>query len=70
MKSSMQTLNEAKTRQMIVSRKGFDRKSNCYVFFPAIQLSGKWLEESGFKNGQVVNITCEERRLIITVAKE
>lgn len=59
-----------RTRQMTICRKGFARGHQRYVFFPIISLSGKWLRGCGFKPGQVVNIACEDSRLVITIAKE
>ncbi len=38
--------------------------------FPALRLSGKWLRDSGFGIGEVVEIACEAGRLVITIAKE
>lgn len=58
------------TRRMTICNKGFIRRSGRYVFFPIISLSGKWLKEVGFKSGQVIDITCEDRKLIITLSKE
>jgi len=59
-----------KKRQMTICSKSFARKENCYVYFPEIHLRGKWLQESGFKSGQVIDIACEDGKLIITIAKE
>jgi hypothetical protein len=61
----------AQTRRMTVCSKGFERLSGQrWVFFPIISLSGKWLLDSGFKIGHVVDITCEEGKLTITLSKE
>lgn len=38
--------------------------------FPALRLAGKWLQDSGFNPGHVVEIACEKGRLIFTNAKE
>lgn len=58
-------------RRMTVCGKGFDRLSGqrC-VFFPSINLSGKWLRDSGFKIGHTADIVCEDGKLTITVSKE
>lgn len=34
---------------------------------PEIRLEGKWLEELGFKQGQIVKILLKQYKLIITV---
>lgn len=58
------------TRRLTICSKGFERLSGRrYVFFPALSLSGKWLQDSGFKIGHVVNISCEEGRLTITLSE-
>jgi len=36
---------------------------------PMLRISGKWLQEFGFKAGEVVNITVREELLIIQPAK-
>jgi toxic protein SymE len=38
-----------------------------YITVPEIKLSGKWLKDWGFQDGQLVLITCEENRIIITL---
>ena len=53
---------------MTVCNKAFDRLSGHYVFFPIIQLCGKWLHESGFKAGHTIDITYEDGKIIITKA--
>lgn len=61
----------AQTRHITVCSKGFERLSGQrWVFFPIISLSGKWLQDSGFKIGHIVDITCEEGKLTITLSKE
>jgi len=70
MATQAQPAKAARIRQMTICNKGFARESGRYVFFPIISLSGKWLQEQGFKGGQVIDITCEQGKLIITVAKE
>lgn len=60
------------TRKMTVCNKGFPRqRGRQYVSFPDdIRLCGKWLLESGFKGGHIIDIVCKNRRLIITLAEE
>lgn len=55
---------------MTLCNKGFARVSNRYVFFPELHLRGKWLADNGFRAGHVVDITCEQGRLTITLAAE
>jgi hypothetical protein len=57
-------------RKLTICRKGFTRKTCRCVFLPSINLSGKWLQQNGFKSGQVIDIACEKGKLVITVAKE
>jgi hypothetical protein len=69
-------ISAAKVRKLTVCNKVFPReatKENSHrgnVVFPIISLSGKWLLDSGFEAGHVVDITCEDRKLIITISKE
>jgi len=59
------------TRRLLVCSKGYERLSGQrYAFFPIISLSGKWLQDSGFKIGHTVDIACEDGKLTITVSKE
>ncbi|HET8572273.1 MAG TPA: SymE family type I addiction module toxin [Edaphocola sp.] len=59
------------TRRITVCSKGFERLSGQrWVFFPIISLSGKWLQDSGFKIGHTVDIACEDGKLTITLSKE
>ncbi len=37
---------------------------------PSLKLCGVWMEELGFKPGDIVNVTTRERLLIIEPAKE
>ncbi|HFT8011448.1 TPA: SymE family type I addiction module toxin [Burkholderia cenocepacia] len=41
------------------------RKLNT-TYFPWIKIAGVWLEDAGFKAGERVRITVEDKRLIIT----
>ncbi|HIC8645973.1 SymE family type I addiction module toxin [Elizabethkingia meningoseptica] len=56
-------------RQMTICRKTFSRECTDYVSFPIITLTGKWLKESGFKVGQVVDIHYKTNKLVITIAE-
>lgn len=60
----------ARTRQVTICNKYFARVKNKYVCFPELILRGKWLKESGFRAGHVVDIACEDCKLVITIAKE
>lgn len=40
------------------------------VFFPEIRLLGKWLKDSGFKNGQSVIVSTEQNKITITIETE
>ena len=65
------TQNKAsKTRQLTICHKAFQRAYNGYATFPIIKLTGKWLKDSGFKGGQVIDVVCYDGRLVITIAKE
>jgi len=57
-------------RQITLCNKSFKRAKNLYVVFPELHLKGKWLAESGFRAGHVVDIVCNQGRLVITIAKE
>ncbi|MDE5487299.1 SymE family type I addiction module toxin [Elizabethkingia meningoseptica] len=54
---------------MTICRKTFSRECTDYVSFPIITLTGKWLKESGFKVGQVVDIHYKTNKLVITIAE-
>ncbi|MFC0182474.1 Toxin SymE, type I toxin-antitoxin system [Pseudarcicella hirudinis] len=70
MEAQEQVAKAAKTRRMTICNKGFARENGRYVFFPIISLSGKWLKEQGFKSGQMIDIVCEDSKLIITIVEE
>ena len=44
------------TRRLTICSKGFPRRWGAYINFLSINLSGKWLQENGFKIGHVVDI--------------
>lgn len=54
---------------MTICNKYFRREKGNAIF-PDIRLCGKWLMESGFKGGHVIDIRCEDRKLVITLAEE
>ncbi|MFT3979533.1 MAG: SymE family type I addiction module toxin [Ferruginibacter sp.] len=64
----------AKTRRLTVCNKGFARgggpMTDHYIVLPILSLTGKWLKETGFEGGHVVEVACEQGRLTITLAKE
>lgn len=66
----MSTKKALSKRQMTFCSKRFSRENGKYVQFPTLTLTGKWLKESGFKIGQVVDIQYKKTQLIITVAEE
>ena len=55
-------------RKLKVYSKFRARKWDCTTV-PEIRLQGKWLDELGFKQGQVVIIEQELNKLIITIKK-
>ena len=65
----METRKKSSKRQMTICSKAFERVGG-YVQFPIIILSGKWLRESGFKIGQVIDIHYHSGKLTITIAQE
>jgi len=64
-----ETKKATKTRRITICRTGFARQSG-YAFFPVINLMGKWLQDSGFRSGLVVDIAYSAGKLVITIAKE
>jgi len=58
-------------RRITVYSQTFSRESRpASIRFPKLHLCGKWLQDTGFKIGQVVDIACETGKLIITIAQE
>lgn len=55
-----------KNRRLKISSKYFSRAYRKTVHYPEIRLCGKWLQELGFKKGQVIQIDCENSKLVIT----
>lgn len=63
------------TRRVTVQGKSFARGGpSSYlrynVVYPSLLLSGKWLQQYGFRPGQAVIITCNHGRLEISPAGE
>lgn len=52
-------------RQLTVSYKFQNRSFNQLVKAPEIKLSGKWLKESGFEEGQRVKVIVQDKKIII-----
>jgi hypothetical protein len=58
-------------RRLTVCSKTYGRPSGRYfVPLPILSLSGKWLQDTGFKIGHIVDIVCEAGKLTITLANE
>ena len=56
-------------RKLTISNKYFARVQGKFAFFPSIRLSGKWLQQAGFAGGQIIEVTCKQNKLIITLAE-
>lgn len=65
---------EAKTRRMKVydkiMRRGGDGLYSYHVLFPEIRLTGKWLQDCGFKSGQEIEVSTEANKLVITIPQD
>ncbi len=48
-----------------VSDDSFSR--NRQIVLPSLLLSGKWLQDCGFRIGERVNVSCEAGKLVITL---
>lgn len=71
MATTKQDIPEGATiRQMTICKKRCARESNRYIYFPELRLQGKWLRQTGFSIGQVIDIMCEEGRITITLARK
>lgn len=58
-------------RQMTVCCKASRGINNARPkLFPVLRLCGKWLQDSGFNIGHVVDIVCEQGRITITIAND
>lgn len=57
------------SRTLKVYSKYFQRRYGKHVNLPYIRLTGRWLEESGFKIGEYVRVANESNRIIITKVK-
>jgi hypothetical protein len=54
-----------KERKLTVGYKFQNRAFNQLVQMPEIKLTGKWLKESGFEEGQQVKVIVQEKKLVI-----
>lgn len=54
---------------MQVVRKLKVRRSFSVDVFPAVLLSGRWLERAGFRIGQTVEVMVRKGRLVIRIAE-
>lgn len=52
-------------RMLTVGYKFQNRAFQQMVMIPEIKLTGKWLKESGFEEGQYVKVIVEDKMLII-----
>lgn len=66
-----------RNRKMKVYRTYTERKERSLyawatrpVEIPQIRLQGKWLQETGFKPGDNLNVQCEDGKLVITRCEE
>lgn len=53
-------------RKLRVGYKFQNRAFQQMVMIPEIKLTGKWLKESGFVEGQDVKVVVQDKKLIIT----
>lgn len=54
-----------KERKLTVGYKFQNRAFHQMVMMPEIKLTGKWLKESGFAEGQQVKVIVQEKKLVI-----
>ncbi len=60
-----------KTRKLTICNKYGGQKDGGAIRLPIVVLSGKWLEESGFKPGHLIDVVYVENcKLTITLAKK
>ena len=52
-------------RKLRVGYKYQNRAFHQMVMIPEIKLTGKWLKESGFEEGQDVKVTVADKKLVI-----
>ena len=50
---------------LTVGYKFQNRAFHQMVMIPEIKLTGKWLKESGFEEGQYVKVIVEDKKLVI-----
>lgn len=58
------------TRLLKIISKAQPRKFYRWVSIPEIKLVGKWLQNSGFKEGDFVKVEVRKKKLIITLDEE
>jgi toxic protein SymE len=58
----------AKSRKLKIHTK-YQARAYGGTTIPEIRLEGKWLDELGFKQGQIVSIEQEKNKLTITIDK-
>ena len=58
------------TRLLKIISKAQPREYYKYVCVPEIKLVGKWLRNSGFKEGDFVKVEVRKKKLIITLDEE
>lgn len=52
-------------RKLTVSYRFQNRAYQQMVMIPEIKLKGKWLKKSGFKEGQLIRVIVEHKKLVI-----
>ncbi|MFT3747213.1 MAG: SymE family type I addiction module toxin [Agriterribacter sp.] len=68
---ALKSCNTEPVRRITVCTKTSSRSTGQRaVQFPTLSLYGKWLQDTGFEIGHVVDIICEQGKLTITIAKE
>ena len=58
--------NKVKQRKLKVYSKHHRRNNSPDIIFPEIRLSGKYLIEYGFQQGETIIIICEENKITIS----
>ena len=58
------------TRLLKIISKTQPREYYKYVCVPEIKLVGKWLRNSGFKEGEFVKVEVRKKKIVITLDEE
>ncbi|MFT5668104.1 MAG: toxic protein SymE [Vicingaceae bacterium] len=58
------------TRLLKIISKTQPREYHKYVCVPEIKLVGKWLRNSGFKEGEFVKVEVRKKKIVITLDEE